>query len=160
MNHGLLPSRAPGCIPVIPVIESESGAWLERQDESLRRWLTETGFKMKPGDFSLVPGAEGGLRAVVACVNSGDDLWALGGLPAALPEGDYYLDAVLESRQLERLTLGWALGAYQFTRYKAPKRAPARLAPDPACDTERIQRQLAAVALVRDLVNTLSLIHI
>ena len=154
MNHGLLPSRTPGCIPVIPVIESESGAWLERQDESLRRWLTETDFKMKPGDFSLVPGTEGGLRAVVTCVKSGDDLWALGGLPAALPAGDYYLDAILESRQRERLTLGWALGAYQFTRYKAPKRAPARLAPDPACDTERIQRQLAAVALVRDLVNT------
>ena len=39
MNDSLLPSRTPGCIPLIPVIETEFDAWLERQDESLRRWL-------------------------------------------------------------------------------------------------------------------------
>jgi leucyl aminopeptidase len=91
---------------------------------------------------------------VVVCIQSGDDLWALGGLPTALPEGDYYLDATFESRQLARLTLGWALGAYQFTRYKNPKRAMARLALDPACDGNPIRVHAEAVGLVRDLINT------
>ena len=154
MNNGLLPSRTPGCIPLIPVAESEFDAWLERQDESLRRWLTATGFKAKPGSFNLVSSPDGQLQRVVAGIASADDLWALGGLPANLPEGDYVLDAVLEPRQRERLTLGWALGAYQFTRYKAPKRAMARLALDPACDAGRIQRQVKSVALARDLINT------
>jgi leucyl aminopeptidase len=154
MNSGLLPSRTPGCIPLIPVAESEASAWLERQDETLRRWLTATGFKMKPGRFNVVPGADGRPRAVVVGVGNTNDLWALGGLPGSLPEGDYLLEAALEPQQLERLTLGWGLGAYQFTRYKAPKRAPARLALHPACDADRIQRQVDAVTLVRDLVNT------
>ncbi len=154
MNPGLLPSRTPGCIPLIPVAESEADAWLERQDETVRRWLTATGFKMKPGSFNVVPGVDGCPRAVVVGVGNTNDFWALGGLPGSLPEGDYTIEAALEPRQLERLTLGWALGAYQFTRYKAPKRAPARLALDPACNAERIQRQVDAVTLVRDLVNT------
>ena len=154
MNNGLLPCRTPGCIPLIPVVENEFDAWLERQDESLRRWLVTTGFKAKPGSFNLIPGADSQLQKVVAGIASTDDLWALGGLPANLPEGDYALDAAFEPRQRERLTLGWALGAYQFTRYKAPKRAMAQLALDPACDADRIQRQIEAVALARDLINT------
>jgi len=154
MSNGLLPSRIPGCIPVALVVEGEFGAWLERQNESLRRWLTATGFKAKQGDFNLVPSADGQLQAVIACIAGADDLWALGGLPAALPEGDYYLDAALEPRQRERLALGWALGSYQFTRYKEPKRAPARLALDPGCDAGRLQRQIDAVTLARDLINT------
>ena len=154
MNNGLLPCQTPGCIPLIPVPESEFAAWLERQDEPLRRWLAATGFKAKPGSFNLIPGADGQLQKVVAGIASADDLWALGGLPASLPEGDYVLDAAFEPRQRERLTLGWALGAYQFTRYKTPKRAMARLALDPACDAGRIQRQIEAVTLARDLINT------
>ncbi len=154
MNHGLVPSRTPDCIPLVPVAESEFKAWLEQQDESLRRWLATTGFKAKPGSFNLVSGPDGQLRMVAAGIVSADDLWALGGLPAKLPEGDYYLDAAFESRQRERLTLGWALGAYQFTRYKNPKRAMARLALDPACDGKRIRCHADAVGLVRDLINT------
>ncbi|MDG4598089.1 MAG: leucyl aminopeptidase family protein [Candidatus Contendobacter sp.] len=154
MSNGLLPSRTPGCIPLVPVAESEFGAWLERQDESTRRWLAATGFKAKPGSFSPVPGPDGQLRRVIAGIASADDLWALGGLPTSLPEGDYVLDAAVEPRQRERLTLGWALGAYQFTRYKAPKRAMAWLVLDPACDVGRIRRQVEAVTLARDLINT------
>jgi leucyl aminopeptidase len=154
MNDGLLPDRTPGCIPLIPVAESGFDAWLEQQEESLRRWLIATGFKAKPGCFNLAPGPDGQLQRVVAGIASTDDLWALGGLPANLPEGDYVLDAALEPRQRERLTLGWTLGAYQFTRYKNPKRAMARLALDPACDVGRIQRPVEAVTLARDLINT------
>ncbi len=154
MSHGLLLGRAPGCIPIILVVESEFDTWLERQDEPSRRWLTATGFKAKLGGFSLVSGADGRLRAVVAGIRNIDDFWALGSLPAALPEGDYVLDAPFEPRQLERLTLGWALGAYQFTRYKNPKRAMARLALDPACDGKRIRDHADALGWVRDLINT------
>lgn len=154
MNDGLLSTRSPGCIPIIPVLENQFEAWLERQDNFLRDWLTATGFKVKPGSFNLIPAPNGKLRAVVVCIQSGDDLWALGGLPTALPEGDYYLDATFESRQLARLTLGWVLGAYQFTRYKNPKRAMARLALDPARDGNPIRRHAEAVGLVRDLINT------
>ncbi|MCC6133984.1 MAG: leucyl aminopeptidase family protein [Candidatus Contendobacter sp.] len=154
MNPGLLANRAPDCIPVIPVIKGEFGAWLERQDEPLRRWLTATGFKGHAGKFSLVPGADGRLRTVIAVIENADDSWALGDLPSGLPEGDYALETHFSPGQLERLVLGWALGAYQFTRYRTPKRAMARLALDPRCNGDRIGHQADAVALVRDLINT------
>jgi leucyl aminopeptidase len=154
MSNALLPGRIPGCIPIVPVVESEFGAWLERQDESLRRWLTATGFKGKQGSFNLIPSTDGRLRMVVIGIANAGDLWAFGGLPSALPEGDYVLDTTFELRQQERLALGWALGAYQFTRYREPKRAMARLALDPACDAERLQRQIDAITLARDLINT------
>jgi leucyl aminopeptidase len=117
MNHALLPSHSPGCIPLIPVVESEFAAWLEQQDASLRRWLTATGFKAKPGSFSLAPGADGQLRAVVMSIGKANDLWALGSLPSALPEGDYVLDVTLEPRLLERLSwVGrWALTSSSAT---------------------------------------------
>lgn len=154
MHDSVITAPLPGAIPVIPVIDSEFSVWLERQDESWRRWLTATGFKGQSGKFSLVPGPDGQLRAVVAGIKDADDLWALGGLPASLPEGDYRLEAAFAPRQLDRLTLGWALGAYQFARYKTPKRTMARLALDPRCDSDRIRRWIDAVQLVRDLINT------
>ncbi|MDS4025434.1 MAG: leucyl aminopeptidase family protein [Candidatus Contendobacter sp.] len=154
MNDGLLPSQTPGCIPLVPVAESEFGNWLKQQDESTRHWLTATGFKAKPGSFHPIPGPNGQLQRVIAGIANADDLWALGALPTSLPEGDYILDAAFDPRQRERLTLGWALGAYRFTRYKAPKRAVARLGLDFAGDADRIRRQVEAVALTRDLINT------
>ena len=154
MSYGLLPGRSATAIPLIPIIETELERWLQQQDERWRNWLRASDCKMKPGSFSLLPGVDGRLQAVAICIKRADDLWALGSLPAALPEGDYYLDALFEARQLERLALGWALGAYQFTRYKAAKRAVARLALGLSCNAERIYRQAEAVTLVRDLINT------
>ena len=154
MHDSLIPQPIPGAIPVIPVMESEFNPWLEQQDEALRRWLTATGFKGKSGKFSLIPDADGSLQSVVVGIKNADDLWALGGLPSVLPEGDYRLEADLTTAQRDRLTLGWALGAYRFTRYQTPKRAMARLALDPDGDQARIYRQIDAVQLVRDLINT------
>ncbi|HAS50220.1 MAG TPA: leucyl aminopeptidase [Gammaproteobacteria bacterium] len=154
MNPSLLTHQTPDGIPIILVIESEFPAWLAQQHTTLREWLIATGFKAKPGSFSLVPGVNGQWQTIVAGIRQADDLWALGGLPATLPEGDYTLNAAFTPRQMERLTVGWALGAYQFTRYKAPKRTMARLAIPPACDAGRIQRMVDAMTLVRDLINT------
>ena len=50
------------------------------------------------------------------------------------------------------LQLGWGFGCYRFDRYKANKRAPARLVAD-AFDAEALDL-LAACVQVRDLVNT------
>lgn len=154
MNDSLLLSRTSGCIPLIPVTENGFNDWLQQQDDVLRRWLTATVFKAKPGSFSLIPSADGLLRTVIVVIANDADLWALGALPVSLPEGDYFVDAAFEPSQLQRLALGWALGGYQFSRYKALKRKSARLVLDPACDASWIQRQVAAISLVRDLINT------
>ena len=65
----------------------------------------------------------------------------------SLPEGDYHLESEVEDIQL----LGWALGAYQFDRYKSPKRAPSRLAAEVS---DEVRHAADAIALGRDLINT------
>lgn len=154
MTDGLLFSHHPDAIPIQAIIENESSAWLAQQSKSLCTWLSATGFKMKPGSFNLKPTPEGRIQAVVVCIKNAEDIWALAGLPAVLPEGHYILDTALSASQLERLTLGWALGAYQFTRYKTPRRAMATLVVDPACQANRIRHYVEAITLVRDLINT------
>lgn len=154
MNHPLSVQRGSGGIPLTLVTEATFPAWLEQQEERLGRWLRATDFQAKPGGFSLVPGADGALERVIVAIRQPDDLWALGDLPAQLPEGDYRLEGIADHRQQERLALGWALGAYQFIRYKTPKRAMARLALESGLSLARLERQIAAISLTRDLINT------
>ena len=92
-----------------------------------RRWLGESGFEATPGSVALLPDSAGKLARVLVGVNPQDPLAALAGLPCSLPEANYQLasEGVLADPSLA--ALGWALGAYQFTRYRPAKRAPARL---------------------------------
>ena len=76
------------------------------------------------------------------------------GLPAALPEGSYRLDAVPDGADPTRLALGWALATYAFTRYSAKTRPAAALVWPEGADRGRVERLAAAVFLARDLANT------
>ena len=72
--------------------------------------------------------------------------------PFALPPGDWHLASELDADARAALQLGWGLGAYRFSRYKQPPRAPARLRLDTVDDA--MLDLLAACTRVRDLVNT------
>ena len=118
-----------------------------------RRSLADSGFTAAAGTFALLHDASGKLVRVLAGVDAQDELAALAALPCALPAASYRLadEGVLADRQAA--ALGWALAAYQFTRYRAPRRAPATLVVD-ANDLAALQCLVDATALVRDLVNT------
>ncbi len=124
-----------------------------RLSAAQRRWLGDSGFAAAAGTFALVPDAAGKLVRVLAGVDASDPLAALAALPCALPEASYHLAAegVLGDNALA--ALGWALGAYQFSRYRQPKRAPARLAVS-AAELQQLAPLVQATAQVRDLVNT------
>ncbi len=118
-----------------------------------RRTLADTGFAAAPGAVALLTDPTGKLVRVLVGVDAGDPLAALAALPCSLPEGDYHLAAegVLGDSLLP--ALGWALGGYQFTRYRKAKRAPARLAV-PADQMKQLAPLVQATRQVRDLVNT------
>jgi leucyl aminopeptidase len=87
-----------------------------------RAWLKTLGFTAEPGKFVFLPDSNGRPNKVVVGANlERDPLWALAGLPDSLPEGRYRLDARLDRERATQVALGWALGAYAFTRYKTPK---------------------------------------
>ncbi|WP_266170562.1 leucyl aminopeptidase family protein [Dyella subtropica] len=124
-----------------------------RLSAAQRRWLTETGFEPAPGAFALLSDANGKLVRVLAGVDVSDALGALAHLPRLLPEGSYYLAAEGVLADPLQAALGWALGAYEFTRYRKAKRAPAKLAV-PVADLQLLTPLVEATAQVRDLVNT------
>ncbi|WP_243042714.1 leucyl aminopeptidase family protein [Dyella sedimenti] len=118
-----------------------------------RRWLGDSGFEAAPGTFALLADEGGKLVRVLAGVDAGDALGALGALPRTLPEATYHLADEGVLRDVRQAALGWALGAYEFTRYRKPRRAPARLA-IAAADLAELAPLVEATTLVRDLVNT------
>ncbi|MEO6925488.1 MAG: leucyl aminopeptidase family protein [Rhodanobacter sp.] len=124
-----------------------------RLDATQRRWLTDTGFEGAPGTFALLADASGKLVRVLAGVDIHDGLGALAALPYALPDATYHLAVESVLDDTAQAALGWALGAYQFSRYRKPRRAPARLALASA-ELQQLAPLVTATYLVRDLVNT------
>ena len=101
-----------------------------------------------------MPGENGALENVVVGVNNTTDLWTLAHLPYRLPQGVYVLENDHDCGVRGGLPLGWALGAYNYTRYQKVKRDPAQLLVTDESVLTESQRLAAATFLVRDLINT------
>lgn len=136
--------------PIRLVRTGDLDSWRETLSPAQRGWAASAGFAGKPGQTAWLPDAEGNPAVVVAGWDGEDSLAALGGLPLTLPEGVYRMDHETTELQI----LGWATGAYQYQRYKAADRRPARLMLPAEQDGRRIENFAAAITLVRDLINT------
>src|SRR5688572_3769213 len=150
---------AANAIPVTPLCVGQVEPWLAGQPESARRWIASLRFMAQPATWIGLPGADGALSRVLTGAPPYEDLYALAHLPMTLPEGTYRLELPafvrdVQPSSFERVALGFALGAYAFTKYRAPKRKPARLVLPAGVDLAAVERLAAAVMKVRDLVNT------
>src|SRR5512143_64572 len=154
MQDCFLDSKPADSIPLILVQENTFTQWLEGQPETIKRWLAVTGFKAKPNSFSLISAADSTLSTVIVGVTSPDDPWACGSLSTTLPVGNYYIVTDWSPAVMERLALGWGLGAYRFTRYKNNQQSISRLALNSTWNVEQICQSLQAITLIRDLINT------
>lgn len=121
--------------------------------EPARQACTANGFSGEAGRFLGLPASADRAAIMLVGCNARDGLLALASLPLRLPEGDYVLDPRGIPLDPAQSALGWALGAYRFTRYRKATRKPARLVVDDAA-----HRQVSALAnaawQVRDLINT------
>ncbi len=140
-------------IPVEAVTAASLSAARKRLTAAQKRWLDACAFTAAAGTHALLADANGTLVRVLAGVDGGDTLGALAGLPGTLPAGTYHLADEGVALDVQHAALGWALGAYRFTRYRKARRTPATLAV-PATDLEALAPLVAATALVRDLINT------
>ena len=140
-------------IQITPVGEAALPHWLEAHPAS-REWLSAVGFKGEPGTFAFLAGEKGRPSGLITSPPEGRPVWAFAGLPAALPEGTYYLESGNDEPSATEFALGWALGSYAFTRYKKPKRLPAKLVWPAKADRNEVERIAEGVFLARDLINT------
>jgi leucyl aminopeptidase len=143
-----------GAVPITPVLPAELPARLQGLGAAVERWAEATRFAAEPGKLLLIPDEAGRLGRVLAGVAEGDLLWGLAQCPEALPEGTYALDGVAGRAAQTRVALGWALGAYAFTRYKRRERGFARLEWPAGADRARVEAMAEAICLARDLINT------
>ena len=146
----------PDAVPIWPVTETELAAWSAQQPPAVTAWIERTGFKAKAGRTLPVPGEGGSLAGVVLGLGEEPDLWAYGGLARGLPAGTYRIAADLDGHTATQAALAWALGDYEFKRYrkKADDGPIAVLAVPEMADVAAARRAHDATVLVRDLVNT------
>ncbi len=154
MSVKLLSETPAGAIAIHPISATEWEGWAAGQSEAVANWARRNRFAAEPGSQLLLPAADGGLAAVLVGVDAAPDLWALAGLPATLPDGDYRLARDYPAAVATRLATGWLLGGYRYTRYKAPKSEPAAALAVPGAELAEAREVAAAVALARDLINT------
>jgi leucyl aminopeptidase len=153
MDAWIVAKDAAGATPLIAVDRTNFGTIADTFGPDTRHWCAANGFAGEAGRLVLLPGDGGAPSAVLAGCDARDPIFALATLPVRLPEGRYVLDARGLALDAGDVALGWALGGYQFTRYKKPARVAAQLVVDEAV-AARIAPLVEAIYVVRDLVNT------
>ena len=147
-----------GATPIAMLTKDALPKRLAEAPERERNWLTATGFSADQGKLALLPGEDGRLSRVLVglgeTMDLGAGIWALAGLPDALPEGSYRIESVADGADPTHLAVGWALATYAFTRYRAKKGSVTALVWPEGADRGRVERLARAVFLARDLANT------
>ena len=129
--------------------EEHYEAWLLKQTDFIRQYLKSTEFSLKKNHYALILNATGHLdKVLVIRKKNHPHLELLADLPYHLPEGVYHLGSDIDFLA----KLGWALGAYRFTRYKHSEHVSAKLLLKPS--DKEVLIFANAIYKVRDLINT------
>ncbi len=144
-------------ITLIPVTSSGLETWLKRRSVSDRGWVTTHDFTGKAGTVLMLPGKDG--MPSEALIGVGDDAsmktpWVWGGFSTKLPVGRYQIGGTLKAGVAEAAALGWALGAYHFSRYAKKSGGIRGLVMPKGVNKPQIINQAKAIYLTRDLINT------
>ena len=161
--EGLTARANKATVPLVAVAEDGFEKWLSGQPGRIKAWAGASGFKARPGAISLLAAPDGGLervflglpaRGAKAQAMEEGAVWSYAVCPFGLPEGTYRLDGRVGAALAGEAALGWALGAYRFTRYRKPARAPAKLVWPANAHRREVENAALATFLVRDLINT------
>jgi leucyl aminopeptidase len=141
-------------IPIWFVTAASYPGLRERLDAGARAFADAVGFEPKAGRHLLLPG-KNGLGGVLFGLEGADeakDLFLSGRLPQQLPDGVYRF--ANDAHDVRLAALAFALGSYQFTRYRRAGERKVKLALPPGIDGKDLERVVEAVTLARDLINT------
>jgi leucyl aminopeptidase len=143
-------------VPIVFVNTGNFAAATKDLDRHAQDFIRAAAYEPKPGRFLIVPAADGKLAAVLFGIEAADeaikDLFRPGQLVSLLPPGTYRFANAPHDARLAALS--FALGAYQFTRYRKGEARNARLLVPRGVDGEDLSRIVEAVTLCRDLINT------
>lgn len=155
MLDKIFTSETSNSCPVDLVMSDQLTEWLSGLCESERTYAENVKFEAKASALALLPAPDGKVARVAFGLGKGDDRFETASLVTRLPEGDYAIDQ--DAGQMpDDLMLAWAMGAYQFDRYKEKdeiSELPRLVLPHEAA-AERTRAVAEGIFLTRDLVNT------
>jgi leucyl aminopeptidase len=151
--HAAFVSRSASAVPLQLVTAKGLGPGTKGQPGRVKSLVDAAAFRADAGKVLLIPSAAGEIEAVLVGLGEGLDGFVLASLPGSLPPGDYALQEIPPGLNGETLALGWADGAYRFTKYKAGDK-PRRLLLPKTVDAAGVSLQAEAIDWLRDLVNT------
>jgi leucyl aminopeptidase len=156
----LIVNDAAASLPLWLLSDADLPKWLAEQPADIAGWVRANAFQAERHRVLALPGTEGGVRGAVVGLGplgSAADLklWHAAGLADRLPPYKYHLASTLPAGAATQFALGWLVGAYRFSRYRAsPAAARATLVIPPGSDMEYAEAATGATALARDLINT------
>ena len=124
--------------------------------DSEQAFIATAAFEAKPGRSLLLPGEGGKLAGVLFGIESPDhpdrDRFRPGQLAGLLPAGIYRF--ANEPHDARLAALAFALGSYQFSRYRKSEARNVRLVVPEGVDGNVLSHVVEGVTLCRDLTNT------
>ena len=154
--HPIFASTGEPSVPILFVSAANFEATIENVDDRERMFVCAAGYEPKPGRYLAVPAADGKLAGILFGLENADepvkDLFRPGQLSTLLPPGAYRFANAPHDARLA--ALAFALGAYQFTRYRKAEARNARLVLPDGVDGDDLTRIIEGVTLARDLINT------
>jgi leucyl aminopeptidase len=154
--HPIFVKTGEPSVPILFVTTTNFDKTIEIIDDRERTFLRAAGYEPKPGRHLIVPAADGKLAGVLFGLENADepmkDLFRPGALATLLPPGTYRFANAPHDARLA--ALAFALGAYQFTRYRKADERKVRLVVPDGVDGDDLTRIVEGAALARDLINT------
>lgn len=139
------------------VSKSSFEEWLSSQPGTVSAWISATQFKGKDDELCIVPSPTGGVDRIILGVENQSDLWSFASLPKKLPPGVYTL-SLSSPDHATSAALGFALGAYAFTRYKSKSDTDdtdkVQLVWPAGSDVATVTALAEAFTLARDMITT------
>jgi leucyl aminopeptidase len=154
--HPIFVNPDESSVPILFVTAATFDKATEIIDDRERTFLRASDYEPKPGRYLAVPGPDGKLAGVLFGLETPDapvqEPFRPGQLVTLLPPGTYRFANAPHDARLA--ALAFALGAYQFTRYRKADARQVRLVLPDGVDGEDLTRIAEGVALARDLINT------
>ena len=153
----MLACFAPTGTPARPVhVVGAAGyaSWLAAAPAGVGDWLAGSGFKAKAGTVALLPGPAADPPQALLVTSTSPEPWDASSLFSALPPGTWQLADPSDLLPPDLATLGWALAAYRFGRYRRDEAEQPQLVLPQGAGVDRALHVAEATWLARDLINT------
>ena len=154
--HPIFAKAGEQAVPILFVTAATFDKTIEIIDDRELTFLRAAGYEPKSGRHLVVPGPDGKLAGVLFGLENPDepvkDLFRPGQLSSLLPAGTYRFANAPHDARLA--ALAFALGAYQFTRYRKADERNVQLVLPEGVDGDDLTRIVEGVTLARDLINT------